>query len=370
MEYTPHARPDLTDTCLPDTRVEIIDSICRWAFGLCDATLQSGSASSSVLWLCGGDGSGKTAIINSLAARFSTLCSLGSIYAFNQGHPAETHPGNVFSTIARGIADYDPSYKDRLVAIIQEDTALRRTTDCKTQFNSFVTAFSTEGGDASGRCLIVIDEFDKSGDEATRGELLARLTEDADRIPPGVRIIVASRFESDIKDALHTNPPGVHVVMMEDIPLDTTLRDIRLYANHQLCGVPQFASDPVLFEQSVERIAQGAGRSFRRAASLCKAAVRSIDPIRALESALNRNERLEPLRAEVLRQQLDLAGSGYPAGEARLHAIFRIISSARDPLPLRVLLGLILEKADDELEEDIFLPRDTAMRLAAVLGKT
>ena len=186
--------------CLPGSRTEALDSIAGWVsgFGLAPsdkddqktplpmyewATLRP-SDSSRVLWTCG-EGSGKTALVQTVAGHFSELGRLNSTYAFIQSHPTETIPSNVFSTIARDIADLDLLRKDRLLDVIATNTSVRRTTNCKTQFNNFIV--TPKDLPSIGEILIVIDAVDESGDEASCVELIALPTTYAHRIPSSVR---------------------------------------------------------------------------------------------------------------------------------------------------------------------------------------
>lgn len=85
--------------------------------------------------------------------------------------------------------------------------------------------------------LIVIDGFDECGDEDARKEALTILTKHANDLPRGIRILVTSRDEPNIRAALDPVPQGAAVMLMETIPEAQTLRDIKLYVQHTLGDV-------------------------------------------------------------------------------------------------------------------------------------
>ena len=388
MQYSTNARPDLEDVCLPGTRHEALDSIVRWVCGFDHADLGSSnedehrtplqgyewatlrsSDSSRVLWVCGDEGSGKTAIVQTVAAHFSQLKRLGSIYAFNQSRPAETNPSNVFSTIARDIADLDLLRRDRLLEVIGNNTSVRRTTSCKTQFNYFIVAPSTDLP-SIGEILIVIDAVDET-DEAGRAELITLLTTHAHKIPSSLRILVTSRFEPDVRDALQYPLAGVDVLLMDNIPEGLTSRDISQYCKDKLQGVARRPSGEPQpgFDDGVRNLTMKANRSFQWAATACQSIAYSNDPWKQMDAVLNASDGLDGLYSSILKQQLDLL-DGQPENQALLRSLLNHVACVQEPLSLRTLAGLTSKPGKVNSEDELAAQQDIAGRLAAVLNGT
>src|SRR3984885_9957391 len=170
IKFAEKAYGDVNDPktqCLDGTRTEIIESILRWAVHAnCPHPKEEISGvrkpDARVLWLCGVAGSGKSRISRSVAARLEKLQRLGSLYCCDYKNREGLNPGSLFSTIARHLADRDPLRKQRLVGAIKDDTAIRRTSICRQQFQHFIVTPSTDLP-VVGDTVIVIDAFDEIG---------------------------------------------------------------------------------------------------------------------------------------------------------------------------------------------------------------
>src|SRR5436189_2214521 len=99
MPYAAGAKFNSEKECLPGTRTKIINDITDWV---------NNPEAPRMCLLTGVAGSGKSSIANTLAHLFDELGRLGSSFCFDRSHAAERRPDNVFSTIARDLADLDP----------------------------------------------------------------------------------------------------------------------------------------------------------------------------------------------------------------------------------------------------------------------
>jgi hypothetical protein len=113
--------------------------------------------------------------------------------------------------------------------------------------------------------VIVIDAFDEIGSAQDREDALEILTKRAHELPDGLRIVVTSRFERDIQDALQLpEAAGVDYMLMEDIPTDLTVRDIAVYVQDALKSVKGLTS------AQLAELAKAAGDSFQWASTACR----------------------------------------------------------------------------------------------------
>ena len=328
--------------CLDGTRTEIIEAILQWATHAVspDTTDQIGGVpklSARVLWLCGVAGSGKSRICRSVAARLHELQRLGSLYCCDYKNRETLNPRSLFSTIALHLADRDPLRKQHLVAAIREERAVRETEICRQQYQHFIVNPSADLP-VVGDTVIVIDAFDEIGSVRDREDALEILTKRAHELPDGLRIVVTSRFERDIQDALQLpEAVGAGYMLMEDIPKDLTVRDIAVYVQDALKGVKGLTS------AQLAQLAKAAGDSFQWASTACRY-IRDDDdgqgaqlPRERLPLFLTRNQGLDELYARILNEHF---GKGAPDHLTRLKLVLGQIVGVKEPRSLRALWQL------------------------------
>jgi hypothetical protein len=194
MPYAAGARFDPNKGCLPGTREKVIAEICDWANEDTVDTPQ-------IFFLNDVAGAGKSAIAHEVARRFDKVKRLGSSYCFDRAHQTERSPNNVFSTVARGLADLDPARKASLLKVVQGQRELRTTSVPSEQFEKFIL-HPAQGLTTVGPTVIVIDALDESGDPKSREGILSVLGNKATELPSNLRVLITSRAEKDILDSL------------------------------------------------------------------------------------------------------------------------------------------------------------------------
>lgn len=201
---------------------------------------------------------------------------LGSFYAFDQAARAEVNPSTLFSTVARDLVDQDALRKRKLLAVIKDDTNVRKTRNVAEQFEAFILAPARAISDAIiGDIVIVIDAFDESADVSGRKELLKILTNRAGDLPEGVKIIVTSRSEPDLWEALHPKhgTPQVDIFILDDVSEESTSSDIKLFVHHELGGI----EDLEIHTPKINLLADKAKTSFQWASTVCRYITNSDD---------------------------------------------------------------------------------------------
>lgn len=369
LAYVEEGRQKMNDTCLPATRVEVIDAITCWAAeakppaSVSVASEWSGihsAADHRVLWVCGVSGAGKSTIARSVAARLKELGRLGSFYAFDRSISKKTNPSTLFSTIARDLADKDPLRKQRLVSVIKDDIAMRKSLDCCEQFQNFIITPSA-GLCPIGHTVLIIDAFDECGKPADRQNLLSLLTERAHEVPDGMRIIVTSRFEPDIQGALKETAKaqlkGVQLLLLENVPDAFTLRDVDLYMRDKLRGD--------LHPDQLEQLIAKAGQSFQWASTACRLITDKFDGDAAtvdtrVHRLLESDEGLDALYREILDLRF---GNSSSADLAPLITALGLMVTVLEPLPLQALS--ILASSEDELPDGLLKNYQQYFRLLA-----
>lgn len=350
LDYAHDANRALYDDalgCLPGTRTEILDVIMCWATGGDQlagkglGTIQVPNADCRVLWLCGLAGEGKSFIAISAAKIARMMGLLGSFCGF-QVQLGSLNPSNMFSTIARDLADHDPVRKQHILDVIREKRDIR-VSSCRMQFEALILGSSMERTGV-GETIIVIDAFDESGDLEARREALDVLTRHACDLPPGLRILVTSRFEYDVRRALSPPPLGAGILLMENIPKDSTIRDIDIYVRTSLRDLDEYS----LPEAGVNRLAAAAETSFLWASSACRFLKDghwdSMSPWEGLQSILDSNTGLDGVYQATLDRYFRPERMGVD-GIALLKSILGVIMCAREPLSIRAIHYLGAESA-------------------------
>ncbi|KAG9309439.1 hypothetical protein JVU11DRAFT_10408 [Chiua virens] len=225
MPYASRARYSQDKGCLPGTRETLLREIC-------DILNNPADDAPRVCLLTGVAGSGKSAVAHTIAQLYDGQRRLGSSYCFATTDIARRNPGNLFSTIARDLADVDSQYKFALWSIVKGNQALRRSEIPAEQFEQLIVG-PIEKFDVIGPIVIVIDALDESGEAVDRGRLLAAMSEQIckSKLPTNLRFLITSRPEKDIVDAL-SSFPHVSIKKMGDIATVTVDADIEKFIYH------------------------------------------------------------------------------------------------------------------------------------------
>jgi len=169
-------------------RTDITESITSWV---------NQDNEQQIYLLLGPKGSGKSTIAHTIARQFDAIVRLGSSYCFSRAARDKRNATNLFSTIARDLADYDPQYMKALWGTVKDKRALRETINPLIQFNRFILIPASQMT-CIGPVLVVIDGLEHSGSESARKDLLIALAEKGAELPRNFKLLVTCRPEEDI----------------------------------------------------------------------------------------------------------------------------------------------------------------------------
>ena len=99
-------------SCLPGTRVAIINEILDWAIQ------PTPEDAKTILWLHGVAGSGKSTLATTVAQQFYNLGRQGAYLFFER---AKSSPGMVIRTLAYRLANFDASIAAAISECLQKD---------------------------------------------------------------------------------------------------------------------------------------------------------------------------------------------------------------------------------------------------------
>jgi predicted Ser/Thr protein kinase len=124
MCYSSVARYNPDKECLWGTRQDIIENIVEWV------NEPSQPDTANVFLLCGVAGSGKSAIVHTIASRFDKQGRLGSSFCFDRSDAGNRRVNQLFSTIARDLAYHDNEVKRALWSIVEKNISVLSTSTC------------------------------------------------------------------------------------------------------------------------------------------------------------------------------------------------------------------------------------------------
>ena len=212
------------EMCLPGTRVDVLQDIFL--------SLVNPTAEKNILWLRGPAGSGKSTILNTLAHDFLQLCRRGAFLFWDRDKPDNSDPSRVIHTLAYQLARFDADFARELDTQLKARPSIMESSlDLQFQYLLQKPLTTLSERRDYGPVIIVLDALDECGTLESRGKLLKTLSTGLKKLPKTFRILIASRDEPDIRDAMsHLNPD------MRDAPMgdESTSLDIQLLFQKEL----------------------------------------------------------------------------------------------------------------------------------------
>ena len=229
--------------CLDDTRVDVQNQLADLL------TRPSDSPHCRLIWLTGIAGSGKSALLNSVAERFRKLKQRGALIFFEQSNAATA--GDVVHTLAYQLALFSPPFAEKLHDQIEKDGD---TFSCPlpAQFQTLLEEPSKAVDALADHppVIICIDGLDEFGSEESRKQLLNLISGHISKLPALFRILMASREEKDIGSSFsNINVQQVRLLIDDE----ATARDIKTYFQRRLVPVAGVPDWPGVIQQLTDR---------------------------------------------------------------------------------------------------------------------
>ncbi|KIN97457.1 hypothetical protein M404DRAFT_895555 [Pisolithus tinctorius Marx 270] len=330
MAYAAGAGLDTSKICLDGTRTEILRRIIDW---ITDPRPNA----PRIMWLQGQAGRGKSVIAHTIAAWIKDTGGLGSCFCFARDRLSEHREEKILTTIARDLADRDPSFRRALADVVSKDYSLKTTRDVSQQWQRLLLKpLSRVNGVIVGNVVMVIDALDESGPETSRSRILPLLaSQEAAHLPPNFRILLTSRLLPDIEEAF-TGCQHLTVTCLDEVPLETAEHDIHLFVSNELRH-PHL--EDVIGPKEIDQITQKSGGLFEWARVACEFIKRK----RAGQTLRERFEDVMALRSGEGGTLLDktyttiLQTAIPPASLARFRSVMGQILTTLIPLPMSAL---------------------------------
>jgi hypothetical protein len=252
-------------TCLPDTRVGLLQEICDWT---------DGQDEQCIFWLNGLAGTGKSTIARTIAQRYYKEERLGASFFFSRGGGDVSHAGKFFTSIAVQLANNVPSLQQYIYDAItkRKDVASQSLRD---QWHQLVLYPLSKLNCNACQCsyVLIVDALDECDDDNNVRIILQLLAEARSLKTVRLRVFLTSRPEIPIRHGMYRIPQPEHQdFVLQNIPPAIINHDISLFLEYNLGIIGQEwtlgAGWPG--EQALRQLVLNASGLFIWAATACR----------------------------------------------------------------------------------------------------
>ncbi|CAE6405732.1 unnamed protein product, partial [Rhizoctonia solani] len=316
--------------CTQGTRVAVLTGLDNWLYD---------STSSSVYWMNGMAGTGKTTIAWTFCDRVEKRELLAASFFCTRSSAECKDVTRIIPTIAYQIARYSFPFRSELCQILGENPDIR-SKNVQKQFEQLLIEPLKQVKDAiPEHILVVIDALDECEERTVVETILDMLLRFASEAP--LKFLITSRPEPEIYDKL-VSSNSRQVIHLHEIERSLVRADIELYLKEELSFMVSSPSD---IEQLVER----SGTLFIYTATIVRYIryrKRFADPHKRLRSVLSMtpeatktHTHIDALYTAVL--QSALSEDEMEAGEVEdIRIVLRMVLSAQEPISTKTIATL------------------------------
>ncbi|KAH8702852.1 putative WD-repeat protein [Phaeosphaeriaceae sp. PMI808] len=252
-------------TCLPDTRVELLQDIYNWA---------DGQGERCIFWLNGLAGTGKSTIARTIARTYLDQKRLGASFFFSHGGGDVGHAGKFVTSIAWQLASNIPSLDQHIGDALTESRDIT-SQSLRDQWQQLVLRPLSKLSEITYQSsyVLVVDALDECDNNNNIGIIIHLLTEARSLKTVRLRVLLTSRPEipirygfSQISDSQHRD------FVLHSISQAIVDHDISVFFEHHFKLIRQEYSLHIGWpgENITERLIQKAGGLFIWAATACR----------------------------------------------------------------------------------------------------
>ncbi|KAK1146567.1 hypothetical protein N8T08_002997 [Aspergillus melleus] len=311
------------DSCLPGTRVGLLDDIMRWV---------DDPQAKSILWLNGVAGSGKSTISRTVARLLQNRDLLGATFFFKRDEEDRSDTKKFVTTIVTQLMAVLPPMKKDIAEVIEADPMIYSKA-LREQFQKLFLQPLQNMKVSSGNPILValvIDALDECDDE--RIEMIIRLLPQVQQSTSvQLRVFVTSRPESHILSGFDKIAGSHRDVVLHDIEDRVIEHDISLLFRQRFTEIRREHLLPEEWpgKENSEALVKMAVPLFISAATMCRVLEdRRWDPNESLKEILNHQEESSKLDGTYLPVLAKLLLDLHPNKKARLVQEFRQVVGA------------------------------------------
>ena len=247
-------------TCLPDTRVDLLREIYDWA---------DGESSSTIFWLSGLAGTGKSTLARTVAAKYSQSGQLAGSFFFSRGGGDVGHAGKFITSVAFQLANNIPALKRNICVAISEHSDIANQSLSDQWRHLVLNPLSDLDSSKDGRpqYVLVVDALDECEDQNNIQIILQLLAE------APFRVFLTSRPEVPIRYGFNEIREDEHQdFVLHDIEKSIVDHDISLFLRYELGLIRRKfrLGDGWPNEKAITTLVQSAGGLFIWAATACR----------------------------------------------------------------------------------------------------
>ncbi|CAE6448323.1 unnamed protein product [Rhizoctonia solani] len=317
--------------CTEGTRVGILDSLDSW---LCN------SAHSSIYWMNGMAGTGKTTVASTFCERVEQRKLLGASFFCTRSSAECRDVARILPTISYQLARYSIPFQSALCEIMEQNPDIGSKNILK-QFEKLLKEPLQRAKDTiPNNLIVVIDALDECDDRKEVELILDMLFHHLDHIP--LKFFITSRPEQEIFEKMSTHAQLREVLHLHDIEQSLVQGDIELYLKEELEPMSPSPSE-------IDQLAQRSGTLFIYAATLVRyiSGKRSVDSRKRLQAVLDlttkstkQHAQIDALYTAVLDSALREDGLLEIDDTEDILTVLRIVLLAQEPVSVEIIAGL------------------------------
>ncbi|KAJ6484215.1 hypothetical protein C8R45DRAFT_1075420 [Mycena sanguinolenta] len=202
--------------CHPETRTQILEDLRKWALDPYPKT--------TILWLYGPAGAGKSAIMRTLASQLHENERLGGCFFFKRGHATRGTAKTLFATIAYQLALNVEWLRTPISQVVEKNPSILARS-IGTQMQELIYE-PCRAHEHRHPLVIVIDGLDECDGHAFQREVLRAIRNPSSNHPIFLRFLIASRPEPRIREVFES---PVYADVHRAFNVEQSFDDVRKY---------------------------------------------------------------------------------------------------------------------------------------------
>ena len=251
-------------TCLPDTRVDLLQEIYNWA---------DGQDKRCIFWLNGLAGTGKSTIARTVARRYFDQKRLGASFFFSRGGGDVGHTGKFFSSIAAQLARNVPQIQRFISdAVIEQNDITNQSLRDQWGHLVFRPLSRLEYSLSLSSYVLIVDALDEC-DNDDHIRMILQLLAEARSLKIRLRVLITSRPEVPIRYGFCQITHAEHYdFILHNIEATIVDHDIFTFLHHEMGSIEQEWALGTGWpgEQALRKLVLNASGLFIWAATACR----------------------------------------------------------------------------------------------------
>jgi hypothetical protein len=249
-------------TCLPDTRVDLLQEMYDWA---------DGNDERFIFWLNGLAGTGKTTVARTVARKYFNQGQLGASFFFSKGGGDVGRADKFVTTIAKQLANGIPGFRQAVSQAISEQNDII-SHGLSDQWRHLILRPLSQlpNSSCSLPFIFVIDALDECDDDGNIEKIVQLLAQVKSVEKVQLRLLLTSRPEIPIRHGFHQMSEQKHRdFVLHNISQSTVDHDIFIFLKHNLglIGEKRFRNNDWPGEEKVNILVERASGLFIWAAT-------------------------------------------------------------------------------------------------------